>query len=723
MFYYKFKCVIIIYSIEILKRDIMIFGKHINKYYIKYGIPLFLGILVLLVVDWYNIRIPRLFGEFIDNLEAALINPFTNKMLWTFIMEVSQVVLIITVGRFLWRIFIMGTSRQIQYKMREHLFNHALTLDQPYYQTHKVGAIMAYFSNDLEAIRMAFGPALLMLVDSTFLGTLVLIRMFSMDYRLTLISIIPLLFLAVAAFFIAKKMRMRFRMRQDSFEAINDFTQESFSGLSVIKAFVKEVKESFNFKVKSDDFYNKHMDFVKSQVWFHMIISTFISLTMITLMSVGALIIIYNPAALTIGQLTEFFSLFGTLVWPVMALTRFASMRSQSSASYQRVEKFLDSKPLIINGENIIDHYVDEFIPFEVVTVTSEKGELKKYKINYRINFDKEFDLKDKKVYIIHSANNFDIELAKELTKNFFLKNVYEGSEEVSLIEPLLQYKIILKDGDKVLEYEKGLLSYPLFEKAIEDCVLTGKITFKNLNFSYPDAPDRQILKDISLTINKGERIGILGRTGSGKSTFVDLLLRIYNVDNQTIFLDDYDIMQLNSKCVRENIAYVPQDNFLYSTTIKENIGFSKEDMNIEEIHEAAKLSDVYDNIINFKDGFETVLGERGVTVSGGQKQRISIARALAKNAPILILDDSVSAVDTNTEDQILANLNKIRKGKTTILIAHRISTVRKLDKIILLDQGCVLDIGSHDELLERNNVYQEMVNRQALESKVMGNA
>lgn len=701
----------------------MIFGKHINKYYIKYGIPLFLGVLVLLVVDWYNLVIPRLFGEFIDNLEGALTNPFTNDMLWTFIIEVSKVVLIITVGRFLWRILIMVTSRQIQYKMREHLFNHALTLDQPYYQTHKVGAIMAYFSNDLEAIRMAFGPALLMLIDSTFLGTLVLIRMFSMDYRMTLLSALPLFFLAVAAFFIAKKMRMRFRMRQDSFEEINDFTQESFSGLSVIKAFVKEVKEAFNFKVKNDDFYDKHMGFVKTQVWFHMIISAFISLTMITLMTVGSIIIIYNPAQLTIGQLTEFFALFGTLIWPVMALTRFANMRSQSSASYQRVERFLDSKPLIIDGENIIDYYVDEFVPFKETLITKEEGDLKQYKVNYRISFNNDFDFKNKKVYLLHQANNFDVEKAKELTPNFFNKNIYEGSEEISLTKPLLEYKIVLKDGEQVLEYKKGLLSYPLFEGAIENCILTGKITFKNLNFSYPDAPDRKILKDVSLTINEGERIGILGRTGSGKSTFVDLLLRIYNVDNQTIFLDDHDIMQLNAKCVRENIAYVPQDNFLYSTTIKENIGFSKADMDIEEIHEAAKLSDVYDNIVDFKDGFDTILGERGVTVSGGQKQRISIARALAKDAPILILDDSVSAVDTNTEDQILSNLNRIRKGKTTILIAHRISTVRKLDKIILLEEGRVLDIGNHDELLKRSSVYKEMVDRQALESKVMGNA
>ena len=254
-------------------------------------------------------------------------------------------------------------------------------------------------------------------------------------------------------------------------------------------------------------------------------------------------------------------------------------------------------------------------------------------------------------------------------------------------------------------------------------CTLSGNITFKNVNFSYPDAPNQPILKDINLEIKQGESVGILGRTGSGKSTFVDLLLRIYNVDNQSIYLDDYDIMQLKTNCVRNNIAYVPQDNFLYSTTIKENIGFASKEVDIESVERAAKLSDVYDNIVNFKDGFDTILGERGITVSGGQKQRISIARALAKDAPILILDDSVSAVDTNTEDQILSNLKDIRKDKTTILIAHRISTVRRLDKIILLDQGRVLDVGSHRELLSRNSVYQDMVNRQALESKVTGNA
>lgn len=701
----------------------VIFGKHINKYYLKYGIPLLIGVGVLLVVDWYNIQIPRLFGQLVDSLNGALEEPFTQSDLWDFIVSVSTVVLIMVVGRFLWRIFIMGTSRQIQYKMREQLFEHALTLDQPYYQTHKVGAIMAYFSNDLESIRMSFGFAMLMLFDSLFLGSLVLIRMFQMNVLLTLLCAIPLFFLGIAAYFVVKRMRMKFRLRQDSFEAMNDFTQESFSGLSVIKAFVKEVKEAYNFKQHNDDFYDKHMSFVKTHIWVNIVIGIFINLTIATLLGVGAFIIIFNPSQFSVGQLTEFFSLFSTLIWPVMALSRFASIRSQSTASYQRVAQFLDAKPLIIEGENIIDLYVDTFVPFEALHEVAENEDTGDYKLNYRINFDKDFDFGQKKVYILHQGNQYDLKKAKALKPNLFESHVYEGSETIQLSENTLKYKLILKDDNEILEYHKGLLSYPLFNELIDACHLSGNITFKDVNFSYPDAPNHPILKNVSVEIKQGERVGILGRTGSGKSTFVDLLLRIYNVDNQSIYLDGHDIMQLKPDCVRNNIAYVPQDNFLYSTTIKENIGFASKEINLEDVERAAKLSDVYDNIINFKDGFDTVLGERGITVSGGQKQRISIARALAKDAPILILDDSVSAVDTNTEDQILSNLNEIRQGKTTILIAHRISTVRRLDKIILLDQGRVLDVGSHSELLKRNSVYQDMVNRQALESKVTGNA
>ncbi|MDD2575226.1 MAG: ABC transporter ATP-binding protein [Acholeplasmataceae bacterium] len=581
----------------------MIFGKHINKYYLKYSIPLILGVISLLIVDYYQIQIPNLLGTLFDDLKEGTVG---SQGLTKFIETFSIIVGIMVIGRIAWRLLVMGTSRRVEYDLREQLYIHSLKLDQPFYQTHKVGALMAYFSNDLDAVRMSFGRGTLLLFDSLFLGILVIVRMIDMNWQLTLVSTIPLFFLGITAFFIIKKMRLKFKLRQDAFEHMSDFTQESFSGIQVIKAFVKEATEAYRFKEINDDFYNKHMDFVKTMIWVNIVITVFINLTMMTIIGVGAYIAING--GLSSGQLFEFYALFGTLIWPVMALTQYANFRSQAQASYKRVSEFLDSKP-------------------------------------------------------------------------------------------------ILKEGNLVAEN------------------LIGAVTFKNLSFSYPDAPDVQVLNNINLKINAGESIGILGRTGSGKSTFVDLLLRVYNVDAETVYLDDYDMMDLTVKSTRKHIAYVPQDNFLYSTTIKDNIGFSEQDMPIDKIYEAAKLSDVYDNIVAFKEGFDTVLGERGVTVSGGQKQRISIARALAKDAPILILDDSVSAVDTNTEETILNNLKQIRKGKTTIVIAHRISTVKKLDRIVLLDKGFLVDVGTHQELMNRSPLYQDMVERQTLESQVTGNA
>ncbi len=582
----------------------MLFGKHINKHYKRYGILLLLGIATLIAVDYISIFIPRLFGEIVDKLKSDSI---TTSIFQKFIVDFLTLVGLMTIGRVMWRFFLMGTSRGIQHDLREQLFLHAISLDQPYYQTHKVGGIMTYFYNDIEAIRHSFGRGLLLILDGLFLTIIVITRMVSLDGKLTLMSTIPLGLLAITAFFIIKKMRLMYKARQDAFEDMNDFTQESLSGIQVVKAFVKEVKEAFLFKQKSDTFYDKHMKYVKTMIWVQIIINVFVNLTAITIIVFGAYTAIVNPSNFSSGQLTEFFTLFTMLLWPVMALTQFANMRSQASASYMRVKEFLDSQSQLVDG-------------------TIEKK-------------------------------------------------------------------------------------------------LTGSIKFNKLSFAYPDEPEVDILKDITLEIKKGEFVGILGKTGSGKTTFVDLLLRTYNVDKEMIYLDGEDIMELKIKNIREAIAYVPQDNFLYSSTIKSNIAFSQDQINEEEVFKAAHLADIYDNVIEFKDGFDTVLGERGTTVSGGQKQRISIARALAKEAPILIFDDSVSAVDTSTEETILKNLRENRKGRTTIIIAHRISTIRKLDKIILLDEGKLLDVGTHDELLKRSSFYQEMVKRQTLESRVIGNA
>jgi ATP-binding cassette subfamily B protein len=271
-------------------------------------------------------------------------------------------------------------------------------------------------------------------------------------------------------------------------------------------------------------------------------------------------------------------------------------------------------------------------------------------------------------------------------------------------IEKFLDHEIEVKDRDDALH--------------VKD--LNGSIQIKNLTFQYPDG-DQPVLKNISFDIKKGEMVGILGRTGSGKSSLVDLLLRIYNLNEDQVFIDGHDIMKLSIKSVRETIGYVPQDNFLFSDTIINNIGFAYDKPDEDLIIESAKLADVYENVMGFKEQFQTILGERGVTVSGGQKQRISIARALAKNPEILILDDSVSAVDTKTEEAIISNLHRVRKGKTTIFIAHRISTVKKMDKIILLDQGELVAMGSHKELMKTSALYQDMVKRQTLENLVQG--
>lgn len=581
----------------------MIFGKHINKYYLKYAIPMILGVMALLYVDYVQVEIPRIFAGIIDKLRESTL---TNTILNESVLRLVWIVLIMVVGRVLWRVFVFGSARFIEHDLRMSMFLHAEALGVDFYKEHKVGGLMTHFINDLEAIRQAFGPGILMLFDSLFLGTIVIIRMTELSREMTLIAVIPLGLMGIVAMFIIKKMRLRYKLRQDSFEQMSDFTQESFSGMNVIRAFVKEVKEALFFAEKNDDFYKKHVDFVKTMILINIIITIFINLTILTIIAYGAWIAI--TADFTPGMLTEYFTLFTTLIWPVMALSQFASIRSQGVASYKRIKTFMDAK-------------------------------------------------------------------------------------------------VSVKDDPSV--------------KPVEP--LEGRITFKNLDFSYPDDPERKILNDISVSIEKGEMVGVLGRTGSGKSTFVDLLLRLYNVKKGSLYLDDHDIMLMPIHQVRDQIAYVPQDNFLFSDTILNNIGFSEPAMPEEKASYYAKLADVHDNIADFSHGYQTEIGERGVTLSGGQKQRISIARALAKDAPILILDDSVSAVDTKTEESIIKHLEEIRQGKTTIVIAHRISTIKKMDKIILLDEGHLLDVGSHEELLKRNTLYQDMVHKQELEHMVEG--
>jgi ATP-binding cassette, subfamily B, multidrug efflux pump len=583
----------------------MLFGKHFRKYYLKYALFFLTGIFVLIAVDWVQLEIPSIIGSIIDALYQTDVN---ETLILDGIERIAILSAIIAFGRFLWRYTIFGASRRIEYQLQNVMFRHATKLSQSFYAQEKVGGLMTYFINDLQAVRMAFGPGLLMLVDGLFLGGFAVYRMANLNGRLTIIAAIPMLLLTAVMVFIRKSMSAKFKMRQKAFEELSDFTQENFSGITVVKAFVREAKEYLLFRQRNDELYNKHMGFVKYMVFVNIFISIALNVVILTIIVYGSILVIYRDSfGLTAGQLTEYISYFFTLIWPTMALSRFIQIQSQAKASAERIEAFLDH----------------------------------------------EIDVKD----------------------------------------------------DQNSEHVTGL---------------KGSLQVRNLTFQYPDG-DVPVLRDVSFDINQGEMVGILGRTGSGKSSLVDLLLRIYNLNEDQVFIDGHDIMKLSIQSVRDTIGYVPQDNFLFSETIYSNIGFAYEDLDAAKVEEAARLSDVYDNIMEFKEKFSTVLGERGVTVSGGQKQRISIARALAKNPEILILDDSVSAVDTKTEEAIISNLHRVRKGRTTIFIAHRISTVKRMDKIILLDDGKVVAVGSHKQLLKTSALYQDMVRRQQLENLVQG--
>ncbi|HOC80467.1 MAG TPA: ABC transporter ATP-binding protein [Bacilli bacterium] len=579
----------------------MILLKHFRHYYLKYGLYFLFGIAILVVIDWYQLEIPRIVKTIIDGVETQAITHLSQVL--EPLLTVSLIVAGITVGRFLWRLLLFGAGRKIETDIRQEMFTHATRLDQNFYSQQKIGGLMSYFINDLGTVRELYGFGLLMIVDGVVLGAFVLIRMFMLDWVMTLYSFIPIALMGVLVFFLELKMEQKFKLRQEAFEQASDFAQESFTGITVIKAYVREAAEALGFKNRSQEVYRKSMDHMRYAIIVNIIIDSMISIVILAIITFGSIMIARGD--LSSGELTEYISYFFTLLWPVFAISWFMNINGQAQASAKRIYAFLESKAIVKEDE-----------------------------------------------------------------------------------------------------------------AAIRDAVLDGSIAFSHLTFAYPDA-EEPILKDISFDIKAGEMVGILGKTGSGKSTLVELLLHVYNVDKNMIKYGQFDHTELALKTLRGHIGYVPQDNFLFSDTIKNNIGFAFEQIDEDKLLEVGKLADIHSDVMSFKEGYETILGERGVTISGGQKQRVSIARALAKDPTILILDDSVSAVDTKTEEDIIRNLRRVRKGKTTLMIAHRISTVRRLDKIVLIDQGRLVGFGTHNELIKTNSLYKEMYNLQKLEELV----
>ncbi len=591
----------------------MIFGRYINKFYLKYAHMLLLGLLALILVDFFQLKVPEFYRMVINGVNEGVVEingeivPFDKNVLLNHIcLPMIVVIVVMCVGRFLWRICFFGAGIKVETNLRNQMFNHSKGLSQEYYQVNKVGNLMSLYTNDLDTINECFGDGVLMFFDALFLGGLALVKMWRMDQFLTLLTLIPLGILLAIGAIVGKNMEKKWDERQAAFSKLSDFAQESFSGIAVIKAFVKELVELCAFKKLNKEHEKANVTYTKVSTLLHILITLLVESVICIIIGYGGYLV--HEDKFDVGQLMEYIGYFNSIVWPVMAISMLIEKTSRGKASLKRITELLDSP----------------------VTVT-----------------DKET------------------------------------------------------------------------AKAVE--ITQGTIEFKNLSFAYPDG-EFNVLEDLSFKINAGESVGIVGKTGAGKTTIVDLILRIYNVEDGTLFIDGHDVNGITIESVRRACAYVPQDNFLFSDTIENNIGFAFDEIDHATVEENAKLADIHGNISEFAKGYQTMLGERGVTVSGGQKQRISIARALIRNSPILILDDSVSAVDTKTERVILDNLQKSRQGKTTLLIAHRITTVEKMDKIIYVEDGRIVAVGAHDKLVESCESYRKMVELQRLEDEEGGN-
>lgn len=580
------------------KTAVFMKSSYMRAYFKKYLPNYILGIVALIIVDAAQTRVPIIVGGVIDGIEF---NSIGAEEIKSSIIALFIIAGIMYAGRILWRFFIFGTSRSIERDIRNDMFSHLEKMSAKYYQKHTPGEVMAYMTNDLDAVRMALAQGILTLFDVIALGTLTLFNMITeIDPLLTAAAVVPLFLITLSAKFMGKEMFIRFSGKQEAFAELSNFVQENLSGIKVIKSFVQEHKAIMSFEKTNKNAYDKNMRLLKLQTVMHPFMQMISGLALAIAIGYGGYITIQGR--ITLGDFTAFISYLGMLVWPMIAIGIMINIFTMGAASLDRIEEILNEPIEISDTENTV------------------------------------------------KMDN-----------------------------------------------------------------MAGDIKIRNLNYKYPET-DTYVLRDINFDVRKGQTLGIIGRTGSGKTTLANLLLRVFEPDANTIFIGGTDILKIPLHVLRKNIGYVPQDNFLFSDTVANNIDFGARSNDRKKIIEAAKASAVHDNIIDFKEGYDTVIGERGVSLSGGQKQRISIARALLKDPEILILDDSVSAVDTDTEEKILKHLNETRKNKTNIIIAHRISTIQDADLIIVLDEGKIAEKGTHDELLKNEGIYRSIYEKQLLE-------
>lgn len=582
---------------------------YLNKYLLKYKYHLILGTVFIIISNFFSIlpaQIVRhafdLIKESIDiyilysgfDAQTQMYGMFASTVL---LYGVLILIMVLIRGFFLFlvRQTIIVMSRRIEYDLKNEIYDHYQTLPLSFYRKNNTGDLMARISEDVSQVRMYLGPAIMYGINLTTLCIMVISYMFMVDAKLALFTLLPLPFLSISIYYVNNIINRRSEEIQKSLSGLSTFVQEAFSGIRVLKAFVREKDSAKNFDKASEDYRQKSLKLAMVQALFFPLIIGLIGLSSILVVYIGGIEVMNG--SITAGNVAEFIMYVNMLTWPVTALGWITSITQRAAASQKRINEFLKTKTSIVSEKNL-------------------KAEI------------------------------------------------------------------------------------------------SGEINFNEVDFFYPDS-GVHALKKVSFSIKSGETLALLGTTGSGKSTVASLVTRMYDSSRGQVLIDGRNIKEYNIPALRQQIGYVPQDVFLFSDSIKDNIAFGTNGLREEQITQAAKDADLHHNILDFKDQYDTRIGERGITLSGGQKQRLSIARAIVREPKILILDDSLSAVDTKTENSILNNLKRIMKNRTSIIISHRVSSAKLANKILVLDDGVIVEQGNHEELLKKEGVYKELYDKQ----------